>query len=323
MQHKFTQRTLALLMLLTISLSGCGKKDEATSQSSNEQTTVATHIYTDAVGRKVTLPVDLKSIVTLNEVDLDVVLALGIKPVASIQGRGQKGFPRFLDSKLTQGIQSLGGFGNVSFETILASSPDVIFIGSFYNEKYITKLQAIAPVVVSHTMKQTWKDAFANLAKLLHKEEAHKQVMAKYNQRIAEIRTQLGDRMNDTISIIRWNPKGPMFMSKSVYCNFILDDLGLKRPAHQQLTGTPHSPILSLESLDQLDADWIFMGTLSPTGESSDAMASAISTPAFKALHAVKNNQFVAVDGSVWTSTAGPLGAMHILNDVAKAMTPK
>ena len=147
--------------------------------------------------------------------------------------------------------------------------------------------------------------------------------MAKYDQRIADIRKELGDRVNDTISIIRWNPKGPMFMSQSVYCNYILDDLGLKRPAHQQLVGTPHSPILSLESLDQLDADWIFMGTLSPTGESSDAMASATNTPAFKALNAVKNNQLVAVDGSVWTSTAGPLGAMHILNDVATAMTLK
>lgn len=298
---------------------GCNKQDaeDATPQIFPAS---QTQIFTDSAGREQVVPLKPQRVLTLSEVDLDAMLALGVKPIASSNGRGQNGFPRYLNGSLTEGVTSVGRLGDPSLEAVLSQQPDLILLGGFYTDQALEKLSSIAPVVVTYTLKDDWKVGFANVAHLLDRQNEHDLFMKKYQARLAEVRKQIGEHINDVVSIIRWNPKGPMFMYNTVFASKVLADLGLKRPAHQDKDGAPHSPILSLESLDQLDGDWIFMGTLLTDGDAVDQMQSATSTPAFRALEGVKNNHLIPVDGSMWTSVGGPLAAMKVLDDVAEAM---
>jgi iron complex transport system substrate-binding protein len=312
---------LTILLLTGMLMTACGKRESNPEDTQVINTSTATRQYTDAADRQLTIPIKPQRIIALSEVDLDAMLALGIKPIAATDGRGQEGFPRYLDHTQTKDIISVGHLGNPSMEAILMAKPDLILLGGFFTEQALEKLSAIAPVVVTYTMKQDWKTGFQSIADLLDHKAEYEAFMLNYDQKIKLVRNQIGDRINDTISIIRWNPKGPMFMYNTVFASKVIADLGLKRPEHQDKGGAPHSPILSLESLDQLDGDWIFMGTLMTQGDAVSAMESATSTPAFKALKGVQSGHLVPVDGSMWTSVGGPLAAMQVLDDVQKAMS--
>ncbi|MAX26553.1 MAG: ABC transporter substrate-binding protein [Phycisphaeraceae bacterium] len=313
--------TLILMLLGCMLITACDRSKSQNTESQASQTTTDMRSYTDAAGRQLTIPRHPKRIIALSEVDLDAMLALGVKPVAATDGRGQEGFPRYLDESQTQGITSVGRLGNPSMEAILMAKPDLILLGGFYTDQALEKLSAIAPVVVTYTLREDWKKGFERVAGLLDKQDAYDTFMAQYDQRIQQVRKRLDDHIHDTVSIIRWNPKGPMFMYNTVFASKVISDIGLKRPEYQDKDGAPHSPILSLESLDQLDGDWIFMGTLMTQGDAVSTMASATSTPAFKALKGVQNGHLIPVDGSLWTSVGGPLAAMQVLDDVQKAMS--
>ncbi|MFG0249827.1 MAG: ABC transporter substrate-binding protein [Phycisphaeraceae bacterium JB051] len=314
--------TLTALLFATLMFTACGRSEsESTESQDNATVSSQTRSYTDAADRELSIPVSPKRIIALSEVDLDAMLAVGVKPIAATDGRGQKGFPRYLDVAKTQGITSVGHLGNPSMEALLIAKPDMILLGGFYTDQALEKLSAIAPVVVTYTLKEDWKKGFERVAALLEKQDAYDTFMAQYDQKIQQVRKSIGEHINDTVSIIRWNPKGPMFMYNTVFASKVIEDIGLKRPEYQDKGGAPHSPILSLESLDQLDGDWIFMGTLMTQGDAVSAMASATSTPAFKALKGVQKGHLIPVDGSMWTSVGGPLAAMQVLDDVQKAMS--
>src|SRR5690606_41647420 len=68
----------------------------------------ATRIVVDARGTEVTVPAQPKRIVALSEADLDSLLALGVKPVGTVQGRRHAGTPRDQRDRAA-GSPNLGG----------------------------------------------------------------------------------------------------------------------------------------------------------------------------------------------------------------------
>jgi len=112
-----------------------------------------------------------------------------------------------------------------------------------------------------------------------------------------------------------------------------LSDLGLRRPASQDRRGRGHSEPVSLENLDQIDADHLFFGTLggssvgnadagggTDTAAAQQALDAAQQVPGFGALHAVSEGHVILVDGSLWTSTGGPLLMSRIVDSVVEAL---
>jgi iron complex transport system substrate-binding protein len=89
---------------------------------------------------------------------------------------------------------------------------------------------------------------------------------------------------------------------------------------------------ISLENLDEIDGDWLFLGALGTgaTGGVSDtpadvqaaraALRTAHDTPGFDELRAVRTDHVVPVDGSAWTSAGGPLAAGVMLDDVRREL---
>lgn len=274
-----------------------------------------TRQVTDAMGNTVTVPEAPQRVITLSEIDLDTALTLGVTPVGTINGRGQAAPPRYLDGKLPAGIEVVGDIDNPNLETLLELQPDLILTGPVKPEQ-LAILNEIAPTVITFNWARPWQESMQRTAQALNREAEAKAVLERYRARVEEARQRLAAHQGETLSIVRWNPKGPSYMFKDAFASTVAEDVGLLRPAHQQDRGHTHSMALSLESLELLDADWLVIGTLATSGEAVEAMNQAEQTPAFRQLSAIQAKRFGAVDGSLWTSLGGPMAALQVIEDI-------
>ncbi|QFI54523.1 ABC transporter substrate-binding protein [Aeromonas simiae] len=282
----------------------------------------ATREITDAIGRVITVPARPERVVTLGELELDSVLTLGVQPVGTLNGRGQSTLPHYLLPLADETVRIVGDLGAPNLEALIDLEPDLILTGQVKPE-LLALLQAIAPTVVTSQFNDAWKPVFTRIATVLGKPAQASAFMANYQQRLDAARQAIAPHQGETISIVRWNPKGPSFMYSGTFASTVVAELGLRRPANQMGERQPHSPALSLESLGQLDANWLVIGTLSPSGEAVDAMRQAEQSPAFAQLPVIKAGRYRAVDGSLWTSTGGPQAALRVIDDVVVLLQGK
>ncbi len=279
------------------------------------QAQAGTRQVLDANGQSHTVPDDPRRVVVLSELDLDSALTLGVQPVGTVNGRGQGTLPRYLLDKAGKAIQVVGDLDNPNLEKLIDLEPDLILTGQTKPE-LLALLQEIAPTVVTGNWGEPWKTVFNRSANVMNKEAEAKAFLARYDDRLAQARSKLAKHQGEQVSIVRWNPKGPSYMHGGTFASSVVTEMGLARPAHQIGDRSPHSPALSLESLNLLDGDWLVVGTLSASGDAVDAMKQAEQTPAFQQLGAIKGKRFGAVDGSLWTSTGGPQAALRVIEDV-------
>ena len=279
------------------------------------QAQAGTRQVLDANGQSQTVPDDPRRVVVLSELDLDSALTLGVQPVGTVNGRGQGTLPRYLLDKAGKAIQVVGDLDNPNLEKLIDLEPDLILTGQTKPE-LLALLQEIAPTVVTGNWGEPWKTVFNRSANVMNKEAEAKAFLARYDARLAQARSKLAKHQGEQVSIVRWNPKGPSYMHGGTFASSVVTEMGLARPAHQIGDKSPHSPALSLESLNLLDGDWLVVGTLSASGDAVDAMKQAEQTPAFQQLGAIKGKRFGAVDGSLWTSTGGPQAALRVIEDV-------
>ena len=282
----------------------------------------ATREVEDAFGNTVTVPAEPGRVVTLNEIDLDTALTLGVTPIGTVNGRGQAAPPRYLEGKVPSGIKVVGDLDNPNLETLLELEPDLILTGPVKPEQ-LAILNEIAPTVMTFKWAEPWRASMQRTAHVLNKDAEAKALLDRYETRVAEARENLKDHQGETFSIVRWNPKGPSYMFKDAFSSTVVEDVGLVRPAHQQDPGHTHSMALSLESLELLDADWLVIGTLATSGEAVQALRQAEETPAFRQLSAIQAKRFAAVDGSLWTSLGGPMAALQVIEDVESIVGKK
>ena len=88
---------------------------------------------------------------------------------------------------------------------------------------------------------------------------------------------------------------------------------------------------MSQENLSDIDADYIFFGTLGgssvgniqaggsvDTEGAKEAIAEATKVPGFEDLYAYQEDHIIPVDGSLWTSTGGVLLMNTIVDQVVE-----
>jgi len=323
---------LSILVILLALLAACGGAPAAVAPTSApagaEPTTAptsaaaATRTITDARSEQVVVPAAPQRVVALTEHDLDSALALGITPVGAVNGRGQPGLPAYLGERIS-GIESVGSLAEPSLEKVAALNPDLILAGNLIPqiEALLPELTQIAPVVKTYSVGEDWKTAFVGTANALNRVAEAEAFLADYEARVSAIRAMLPADRAVEASVVRWMPEGPVVMMPSIFSSLVLADIGLTRPAAQAaLAGShgAHSDPVSLEQLELIDGDWIFIGALNAEG--SVALETARTNPLFQQLDAVQAGHVAVVDGAVWTSIGGPLAALQVLDDVAAAL---
>ncbi|BCB84817.1 ABC transporter substrate-binding protein [Phytohabitans suffuscus] len=321
-------RVLAVL-LAVLAVAACTADPDATSAG-------GTRFVVDIEGTRVTVPERPERVVTLSEPTLDGALTLGVTPVGTTTGRGQSGVPNYLAGR-AGGIPLLGSVAQPNFEAIGKARPDLILVdGTSINNNppVIALLRKIAPTVYAGYAGGDWRVTFGYVAEALNRAERGREVLSGYDARVSTVHGRLGPRLAETYSVVRWQGSSASLILKELPAGLALTDLGLRRPPGQDRIGRGHSEPVSLENLADIDADWMFFGTLGGSSVGNpdagggagvdaarEALAEARAVPGFTALKAYRGGRIVPVDGSLWTSTGGPLLMNLIVDDVERALT--
>lgn len=275
----------------------------------------------DANGLAVCVPQNPQRVIALMESDLDALLALGIEVIGTTNGRGQSTAPRYLEDHLGD-IAIVGEFYNPNLELVLELAPDLILFGGFNDPDVLAQLNEIAPTVNTFLNGESWQSHLLRVGEVMNMSDEAEAFIATYDERVAAIRENLGENSGAQFIVARWSAEGPQIMAPITFSSLVLLDLGLTAPDEipDLQAGHPHSAPLSLETVDILDVDWAFIGTLGAEGDAVEALEAAIENPIFQSLQVVQNEHVVFIDGSLWTSVGGPIAAMRVLDDVEAAL---
>jgi iron complex transport system substrate-binding protein len=273
----------------------------------------------DATGATVKVPVAPKRVVVLSELDLDSALALGVRPVGLTAGRGQRGAPEYLAAQ-AKGIPLVGAVTGPDIEKVVRARPDVILAGQLADEQVLGRLRKVAPTVRTTDATKDWQKSLRLTGTVLGRTAQADKVIAGYDDKVAALRKDLGPKAGASVSVARYSAKGTAVMQQGVFISDVLKDVGFKRPGVQNQKGAGHSTPISDENLEQIDGDWLFIGTLSSTGPDAGLLGRLAAEPAYRRLKAVRDKHVTVIDGSKWTSMGGPQAAVSVLDDIRKAM---
>jgi iron complex transport system substrate-binding protein len=315
MAHRYRPRlSIAVTAGLAMALTACGGGSETSSSSAG--TTEAETIVSTAFG-DVTTPASPERVVTLAESALDVALAVGITPVGTTASRGGNAAPAYLGADAAE-IPVVATVSEPNLEAIVETDPDLILAGSNLTQEQYVALSAIAPTVAPEApARGEWEAPLHTYGEALGADDE-----------LSEKLDAVGDRANTiadagsvsgTFAVVRWMANGPVLMNSANMPGTLLEAAGATpMPAAADLGGQPHSDPLSLENLDQVDADRLFVAAFGADGES--ALQAAQSQPAFTRLKAVGAGTTTVVDGSVWTSASGPIAASLVMDDIEQTL---
>lgn len=156
-------------------------------------------------------------------------------------------------------LESVGNYSAVSLEKVLQLKPDLILAPSELENIY-QELSHIAPTVVLDQSFPfpSWQEKLEELAYVLDKEEAGKQLINNYWQRVEKLKKSLGDRRHELkVSLANTASEyGIWSYGEMNAAGKILKDIGLQRPKSQR--GDFYTETLSMETLAALDGDVLF-----------------------------------------------------------------
>lgn len=263
------------------------------------------------------VPTSPQRVVTLHTSILAHVLALGIKPIGSTYLQAftdNVEVPPYLKSYLTD-IQVLGGY-DPNLESLLHVKPDLI-IGYDWEKKVYPLLAQIAPTVLGQSHNDDdWRKSFKFVAEVLGRQDAAQQAWDRYHYRVAELRTALGNQyQNQTISLISIAGGSVFSEVKGSFPDRILKDVGLQRPAAQDVMAQANMMPISVEEIDKADGDILFVGMM--TTDDRKKLETLKQQPLWQKLRVVQQDRVYPVDYMTWRGF-NLLAADAIIDDLFK-----
>jgi iron complex transport system substrate-binding protein len=301
---------LALLTLcLTIVLAACGGSEETS--DSNESTEAETRTVEHAMGTA-EVPVEPKRVVVLTNEGTEALIALGVKQVGAVKSwNGDPWYPH-IESEMTD-VTEVGTESEVNLEAIAKLEPDLIIGTKLRQENIYDKLNAIAPTVMSETLKGDWQENFALYANALNLEDKGNDVLADYEQHVEDTKAELGDAVNKELSVVRFLPGASRIYFTDSFSGVILGDVGIKRPASQDRTEFAEE--ITMERIPEMDGDHIVYFTYGGADGSKTAEEWQ-SNQLWKDLDAVKAGEVTEVSDDTWNTSGGVLSANEVLDEL-------
>lgn len=252
-------------------------------------------------------------VVVLDSGELDDVLALGVTPVGMATNTGQNGVPSYLAGK-AKDIKTVGSINSLNLEAIAALHPDLILGSKLRANDLYKNLSALAPTVFSIRPGFPWKENLLLIGASLGDETQAVSLLNDYQKRANEVKK--GITGTPKISLVRFLSGNIRLYGNLSFIGVILKDVGLARPANQDINELAVQ--ISKEKIDQADADWIFYSSYGagPSPDEKTVTGSAL----WAGLGAVKAKHALPVNDEVWFLGLGPLGAMQVLDDLAKTL---
>ncbi|MBE9019352.1 iron-siderophore ABC transporter substrate-binding protein, partial [Chroococcidiopsidales cyanobacterium LEGE 13417] len=276
------------------------------------ETKVANHAF-----GQVEIPVHPQRVIVLDEsMLLDSALALGIKPVGFAPCSNCLESHSGIPSELVADISSVGDMNQPSLEKILYLKPDLILSYEWQRQIY-PQLSAIAPTVAIEPASGVgFKKEIAYIAHVLGRSDRVEEVLAKYEDRIKQLRhhlqTKLGTKKVATVhlygsQISVWKP------DLNTYSQ-IMSDAGLQFIQAQKDQQEDWLNI-SIEFLPKYDADFLFIVIVYEKDSENLNSLSFLKQPLWSTLKAAQNKQIYAVQ---WAGIGGSIGANRVIDDLYK-----
>ncbi|MFD2237958.1 ABC transporter substrate-binding protein [Aureimonas populi] len=250
-----------------------------------------TRTITDLVG-EVEVPVDPQRIVvTDGDNILQPTVALGLVPVGASRNPITGDYAKVVAERLPEDLAYIGAPREPDYEEVLMLEPDLILMSNDElpdEDGMYSRFSDIAPTVLINQDQVLWKQALLDVANATGREAEARELLDRYEARLAEVRSVIGDRAT-TASVMRIRADHLRYMAQdSSYVWDILKELGFRAPDQQEKSSPSAFVRVSLEQIDVVDAPLIIVledqGAVGPGG-----MAEQIKQlPAFQSLSGEK-----------------------------------
>jgi len=336
--------TLALAIMMTLSLTACnGQTSEQSSgsQSSETQNTETQSIELQSLetqsiesqsdepqqpefitvttrdGNKepveIEVPYDPQRIVTLDMPSLDMLDNWGL-------GDRVVGMPKahpieyLTDYFNNEEIANTGTLHEVDMEELIALEPDIIFIGGRMAEQY-DALSEIAPVIYNTInydigMIQSVKDNAATVASIFGMEEAAAKQLAGFDSRVAALAEAAGGKtaVSGIITSANLNTLG-----NGSRCSIIGNEVGFTNLAND--VDSTHGNEASFELLVSLDPDYIFIldRDAAINAEGAQLAQEVMDNELVHQTSAYQNGNIIYLNPTVWYIAEGGITATDVI----------
>ena len=348
-RRRVVQAGSAMAAVMTVPFVGRAFAQESTPSASPAAATPAassvidfTPGVIDTLLGEVTLPENPQRVLCINDGPVDTMLNLGLVPliVGGSYGAGEAGILDYLVPYAPEGtIENVGDDADYDLERIIELKPDLIiaegrqrFIDATTREEaeaneLVQSLQRIAPLVIPKDIDtsdplglQYFEYSHLVWSHALGKLEEGQALLDAQHAKTEQLHTDLAAHTGETTIVFRPTDEFPLVMAQTWFTGVLLRRVGLVGNAYAESVEYPHSgSSLSMEQINELDADWIFVAPRFAAEQSADQIAvldAYFGNPLFTSLPAIAAGHYGVVSGQLWSGANGVIAADIILDNI-------
>jgi iron complex transport system substrate-binding protein len=307
--------TAGMAFIMGLSLVGCGKSTTNNQNTSTQAPTsvTVTSLNADKEQKSVEVPFKPERAAVLDMAILDMMdnWGLGDNVIGMAKGSTIEYLSDYTNDNT---IANLGTLKEVDMEALMASEPDIIFIGGRLSAQY-DELSKIAPVVYLGTdyeigIVESVKNNAAVIASIYGLEEKYASQFASFEARVYDLKEAAADKsaVIGMVTSSNFNTLG-----NNSRCSLIGNEIGFENLANT--VDSTHGNESSFELLTKLDPDYIFVldrdSAISANGAklAKEVMENELTMKT----SAYQNGNIVYLTPTVWYLAEGGITALDIM----------
>jgi len=271
----------------------------------------------DDLGKQIELKNNNPRVVALGWEIMEMVIALGIKPVGVSNVSDYKKWVAL--NHMPDGVIDMGPRNQINLEKIYSVKPDIIIIGSS-QIKYIDKLEKIAPVMFVEIYKsnenlfRNMENNFIKIGKLFDRQKKAEKIMQQTYELIKQKGKLVKDK-NSPVAFARFLRNGKRFRlhGEQSMAGSVINIMGLQN-AYKGKTNHWGFALMNAEKLRKLSKNMQFIYIKDEWG----GYDSITKNPLWKTFPFVINKKIYSIP-DVWTY-GGPLSAQKIATYISNAL---
>jgi iron complex transport system substrate-binding protein len=282
------------LLMLAPGCSGSGQSGEG--KGSKNTRTVHHELGTTEV------PINPERIVvTSDRVEFDSLLVLGRKPTAAGILYEQNGFMPWTKGHDTAGIETFpSAQTGANVEKIAAYRPDLVLLPARQLEAEVfDQLSQLAPTVATTSQQvdnpEAWRDALDLVAECVGETDRVPALAEEVDERLAAVRERVrGLGLSEVSLVAPYAGQGLFVFGGNSPQGLFLKRLDFTRPEAQRRLSGDGSEQLSLERLDEIDADLLLVMEYDPA-----AVDELEELELFRQLDAVREGRYARMSAEI------------------------
>ncbi len=268
------------------------------------------------------IPQQVLRVISLDDLSSELLLSLGIAPVAVANLDGYRRYVRIGSERLADSV-SLGSPQQPNLEAIARLKPDLVVGVSYLHLQLFKRLDALAPTLIFNVSlaPASWdgvalgESMLTRLGELTGRRAQAMQAIEKSRAAMARARSAIRDRGlagRPMAALYPLSREGSFIVSnRQALIVSVLNRLGIMEPWRLDSAYSLHRRIGLRDLAAQADLTVLFIG-----GQEGTPM---FATPIWKALPVARSGRVAFLPTPYWTF-GGPLSVVHLADQIADAV---